>query len=325
MARKKANNFINVFKIFFSSIHYYFLYLDQTCKYLLFPVLGQIFSIILIFTLTYFFTINFDKIKNSCSFFENETTLFTTFIVILFPLFIILIKAIFDYLIAFSALNLLFYTISNKKTVKKIDFNTNNTVIKRKLLNYIILLFLVTILFIIPPFIFLAPVIGIFLSLSFQVFSLEGDISAIKSIKRSIEMIKSNFVPTLILLILCFTLTYMFLPSLFIWTCEKISIYYFFLNSCEKFANILPLNNLLTEINNFGILAEPLKEFLSPLSIARQITEGSLSFIIISFTLPFRCCCFSQLYKLYDSEKIKENSKETDEIIKRACEKKRKN
>ena len=325
MARKKSNNLINVFKIFFSSINSYFIYLDQTTKYLLFPVLGQIFSIIFIFTLTYFFTINYNNLINSCTFLKNETNLLIIFIIILIPLFLILIKAIFDYIIAFSALNILFYTNSNKKNTKKIDFSANNNVIKRKLFNYIILLFLVTILFIIPPFLFIAPIIGIFLSLSFQVFSLEGDVSAIKAIKRSIEMIKSNFVPTLILLILCFTLTYMFLPALFIWTCEKISIYYFFLNSCEKFVNILPLNNLLTEINNFGILAEPIKEFLSPLSIARQITDGTLSFIIISFTLPLRCCCFTQLYKLFDSEKIKENSKETDEIIRRSGIKKRKN
>lgn len=325
MAKKKSNNFINVFKIFFSSIHTYFLYLDQLCKFLLFPILGQIIPIILIFILSYFFTTNFDNLKDSCSFFENEKNLFTIFIIILVPLFIVLIKAIFDYIIAFSSLNILFYTNSNKKTAKKIDFSANNNVIKRKLFNYIILLFLVTILFIIPPFIFLAPIIGIFLSLSFQVFALEGDVSATKSIKRSIEMIKSNFIPTFILLLLCFAITYMFLPSLFIWTCEKISIYYFILNSSEKFANILPLENLISQINNFGVLSEPLKEFLSPMSIARYLTEGTLSYIIICFTLPFRCCCFTQLYKIYDSEKIKENSKETDEIVRRACTKKGKN
>ena len=48
-------------------------------------------------------------------------------------------------------------------------------------------------------------------------------------------------------------------------------------------------------------------------------------FLVIGFTLPFRCCCFTELYKMYDSEKIKEFSKSTDEIVKRATGKKGKN
>ena len=50
-----------------------------------------------------------------------------------------------------------------------------------------------------------------------------------------------------------------------------------------------------------------------------------ITFLITGFTLPFRCCCFTELYKMYDSEKIKEFSKSTDEIVKRATSKKGKN
>ena len=75
MTRKKSNNFINVFKIFFSSIYLYFIYLDQTMKSLLFPVLGQVFSTILIFTLTYFFTINYNNLSARQTERKNKTSI----------------------------------------------------------------------------------------------------------------------------------------------------------------------------------------------------------------------------------------------------------
>lgn len=325
MARKKSNNLINAFKIFFSSIHTYFLYLDQTSKALLFPIFGQIISIALIFTLTGLFNTNIDTIQSSCAFFEDDKNLFITFFIILIPLFLIMAKSIYDYLIAFASLNILFYTNSNKKAVKNIDFKSNNNVIQRKLFQYIVLMFIVTILFSIPPLIFISPIIGIFLSLTFQVFALEGDVSAFRAVSRSIELVKSNIIPTIILLLLCIITTYIYLPGLFIWACEKSSIYYFLMNNCENFLNLFDLNNILPNQENLGFLNEPIQEFLSPVALARTVTEGTISFIIVGFTLPFRCCCFTELYKLYDSEKIKENSKSTDEIIKRATGKKGKN
>ena len=84
------------------------------------------------------------------------------------------------------------------------------------------------------------------------------------------------------------------------------------------FVNLLSLDSLneLLSIINFK---------LDSLTIAKYMAENVVTLIVIAFTLPFRCCCFTQLYKLYDSEKIKDFSKESDEIIVRATGKKRKN
>lgn len=328
MARKKSNKFTGIFKIFFSGLYSYFLYLDQTFKILAFPIFGQIISVSLILTLTYMFNTYYEDIKNSCALFDADQNLYITFFVILFPLFLIFLKAFYGYIINFAGLNLLFYTNSNKKTAKKIDFKANNDIIQRKLFAYIFLMFCVSIIFILPPFIFIAPLIGIFLCLVFQVFSLEGDISPFKAISRSISLVKSNFIPTCILLIFSIALTYIYLPCLFIWACEKTSVYYFLLNNCEKLTNLLPLNDFITNFNTIissSYLTPPLQDFMNeimtPLSLARLMAEGTISFIVIGFTLPFRCCCFTELYRLYDSDQIKEFSKDTDEIIKRAGKK----
>ncbi len=317
MQRKKSNKIINVFQIFFSSIKMYFLYLDQCIKYLLFPILGQLVSLIILFTILYYFNTNIDNIRNLSSFFENDKNLYLLFAFVLLPFLIIFFKAFYEYIIAFSSLNILFYTVSNKKKIKNIDFDANKKVIERRFFSYLVLIFIVTLLLIIPPFLFVAPIIWIFLCLSFQVFSFENDISGTGAISRSIELVRGNVLSTIILLVLCFMLTYWFLPNLFIWSCEKISLVTFMIGKIESFVNILNLDLLNDVLANVNLS-------IDALTIAKYTAEYIISLVIIAFSLPFRCCCFTQLYKLYDSEKIKDFSKQSDEIIARATGKKRK-
>lgn len=315
MAKKKSSKILGALSIFFSSAKTYFLYLDQCFKYLLFPIFGQLIGLALIFTCTYYFNINKENISNISPFFDKH--LYTIFYIVLLPFFAIFIKAFYDYMLAFCGLNLLFYTVSNKKKVKDINFKANKDVIKRRFFQYVLLLLLVTLLLIIPPLIIVAPIIWVFLCLSFQVFSFENGSSAFKSISRSIELVKGNFIPTTILLILCFVSTYLFLPSLFVWACDKISVTSFLINRIEIIAQMLPLddyNNLLSFVNYQ----------IDALMIAKNLAESLIAFVVIGFSLPFRCCCFTELYKLYDSDKIKEFSKSTDDIIERATGKKRK-
>lgn len=311
MTRKKSNKFIGVFQIFFSSIKTYFLYLDQCAKYLAFPIFGQIISLIILFSAAYFFAINIDNIKNINSFFANDKNLLITFFIIIAPVFFVFLKAFFDYIIAFASLNILFFTNSKNKKTKNIDFEANDNVIKRKLPNYILLMLIISLCSIFPP-------ILILFCLAFQVLALEGDISAPKAISRSIELVKGNIIPTIILLLLCYLSTYWFFPELFMWLSEKISLTTFTVTRFETFFTLLPIeqyNNYLSIINLS----------INATELAMIAFSFMISFIVTGFTLPFRCCCFTELYRLYDSDKIKENSKNTDEIVRRATRKKGKN
>lgn len=315
MAKKKTNKIIGAIKIFFSSANTYFLYLDQCFKYLSFPIFGQLIGLALIFTCTYYFNTNIDNIRNISPFFDKH--IYAIFAIILLPFFAIFIKAVYDYILAFCALNLLFYTVSNKKKVKDINFKGNKEVIQRRLFQYVLLMLIVSILIAVPPFIVVAPIIWVFLCLAFQVFSFENGTSAMKAISRSIELVKGNFIATAILLILCGFTTYWFLPNVFIWAFDKISVTPFLINRIEVITQMLPLKeyNDILSIVNYQI---------DPLTIAKYMAESIVIFIVVGFSLPFRCCCFTELYKLYDSEKIKEFSKATDDIIERATGKKRK-
>ncbi len=244
MPRKKSNKLIEVFKIFFSSIKTYFLYLDKSTKMLAFPILGQLLSVILIFTATYYYVENLENIKNINGFFANNNNSLLIFILVLLPLLIIFIKAFYDYIIAFGSLNIMFYTVSKKKKVKDVDYKAINGTIERNLFNYVLLILLVTLIFIIPPLCFVAMITGIYLSLCFQVFALEGEKSPIKSISRSIELVKGNVFPTILMLLLCIFTTYKFLPELFIWASEKAGFSFLLVSNWEGFFNLLPIDNI---------------------------------------------------------------------------------
>lgn len=316
MAKKKFK-FFDVFNIFFGSLKTYCLYLDQCTKFLVFPIFGQLFSLIIIFTLTYYFRTNYENIKGSAAFLNNDQTLFILFLIVILPFLLVFAKALYDYLIAFSSLNIMFYTVSNKKKLKDIDFKANNKVIERKLFNYIILMFIISIIMIVPPLCFIAPIIWIFLCLAFQIFALENDAGPVKSITRSAQLVKENFISTLLLLALTALLTYWFLPSVIIWALEKISVMSLFISGIENIALLLPfdvINSYLSIVNTS----------IDPVTIAKNTAEMSVYSIIVAFTLPFRCSCFTEFYRILDSEKIKAFSKQSDEIINRATAKKRK-
>ncbi len=315
MARQKNNNFIEVFKLFFTSIKTYFLYLDQCAKYLAFPIFGQLISLFILFAITYYFNTNIENIRNFNPFFQSDTNLLTAFFIILTPFLIVLICSIYKYIIAFESLNILFYTVSPNKKVKNIDFKANDKCIERRLFGYIVLMFIITILLITPPLIFISPIIWLFFCLAFQVYALENNSSPFSALSRSSSMVKSNILPVILMLVGCTLITYIFLPNLFIWALDKISVTHFFINISIPFIDILHLENY--SIQGIGNILP------DSVTLAKCLVESCVSFIIIGFTLPFRCCCFTQMYKLFDSEKIKEFSKESDEIIKRAAGKKR--
>ena len=207
-------------------------------------------------------------------------------------------------------LNIIFYTVSHQKKIKDIDFKANDRVIERKLFQYIILMFLVSILCIFPPF-------WIGLCLVFQVFALENDTNCFKAVSRSFKMTMENLFSVILMLVLVFILTYWFFPTLFIWALEKVSCIDFLVTKIEFYLQDLPYSDWNAYLSLVG-------QHIDSVTVAKNITEGSLMFIIIGFTLPLRCACFTELYRIFDTEKIKEFSKEDEEIIRRATSKKRK-
>lgn len=310
MRRKKSYNILSVFYIFFTSIKTYFLYLDKLVKYMFIPVIGQVLGLFLIFLATYYYNNNVNNIRKIPFFAQNEEHLLFCLFVILIPFLALFLHSCYRYIIAFSSLNVVFYTLNSKKKVKDIDFKANDRVIENKLFQYIMLMLFVSILCCFPP-------LWIVLCISFQIFSLESNTNFIKAISRSINLTLENIISVILMLIFVSILTYWFFPTLFIWTLEKISIIDFLITHVEIYFQKLPYQswNSILSLANMQI---------DSVIISRIFIETILNFIIIGFTLPLRCCCFTELYRIFDNRQIKELSKESEEIIRRASKRKRK-
>ncbi len=311
MGRKKFNKILSVFAVFFKSIKVYFMYLDKTAKYMSIPIMGQILGITLIFISAYYFNANIKNIVKIPFFANNSENLIFGLLIVLLPFLALYLYSFYKYIIAFCSLNIVFYTLASKKRVKEIDFDSSDKYIERRLFQYILLMTLISVLCIFPP-------LWIVLCLSFQIFSLESDSNFLKAAARSLKLTLENILAVILMLVMVFLLTYWFLPSLFLWSLEKTPFINFLITHLEVYMRILPFvqwNNILSV---FSV-------HIDSITVAKSVTELILTSIIIGYTLPFRCACFTELYRILDNEQIREFSKEDEEIIRRASSKKRKN
>lgn len=314
MSREK-NKYLKVFSIFFEGIKIYFKHLDKFMSYLAFPVFGQVLGVVLLLFVTYLYAVNLPVLTHNFVVLDNILASFILLLVLTVPGFFLLCKSFYDYLIAMAALNSISSTMSSKGKNKNLDMKVHHELIKRRSFKYMWLLAVLGIVYIVGSLPFFWVILALFLvysSLAIQVFALEESSGPISAIKRSFVLIKNNFWATTLLLILLLAFTYSLLPNLITWACEKSQIVYYLSIPTEKYFSLLPIDS----INEFLKTNELLKTFninyqLEAYEMATMWVSSTISFIVVSFTLPIRSCCCTLLYKQLDDEKIEENRKIT--------------
>ena len=120
----------SVWLIFFEGIKIFALNIHKFMLYMAFPVLGQILGIFLIFGLTFWFTQNMQDIAAKYDALNNMSSMITLIVVSVIPGVLILIKAFWDYLVAFVALNSM--TEGYLNTGRVYDFKAHNSVATQK-------------------------------------------------------------------------------------------------------------------------------------------------------------------------------------------------
>lgn len=308
MSREK-NKYLNMFNIFFTGIKIYFKNLDKFMLYLAFPVFGQVVGVAMLLFITYLYATYLPTLMANFVFFDNLLASFTLLIVLTVPVFFILCKAFYDYLIAMAALNSISNSISAKGKNKNLDIKVHHELIKRRSFKYMWLLAILGIAYLVGMLPFFWVILALFLvysSLAIQVFTLEESSGPISAIKRSFALVKNNFWSTTLLLLLITALTYFILPNLITWACEEIQLVYYLSLPIEKYFSLLPIDVINQTFQSFNI-----KYQLEVYEMARMWVTSSISFIVVSFTLPIRSCCCTLLYKQLDDEKIEENRKTT--------------
>ena len=274
--------------IFAESIGLYFSNFDKFVQYMSFPVLGQIAGLGLVLLITFFYTQNLPNLIEKYPALNNFNALILLSIIITLPGLAIFIKAFWDYLVAYSAINSMLDNML--KSGRVYDFDAHTELVKRRSVPFVGLWFLFgifSILAICPLFWVVCGILAIYFVLVFQIFTFEPELSPAGCVKRSLNLIKGHFASTFMLMAFVGLLTYLFIPQIIIKLFDIGNINNFFANL------IMPIVSQLPDLNlqMYG-LPEISKENIALFTIQTFVAQ-----ILIQYTLPLRSILWSMWYR----------------------------
>jgi hypothetical protein len=280
-------------KIYFSNI-------DKFLSYMLFPVLGQFCGIILAFGLSLGFA---EKITQR---FDNPLVALGLVLLLAMPGLLIFVKAFWDYMVAYVALNSM--TEGALTSGKVYDFQSHNEVATRKAFKFVLFLIVVgalssiatSIFFIIPGF-----VLWIYFVLIFQVFTFEDDMPIQDYFKRSFVLIRGNWLRTFILLFVLIFFTIYILTV-------GVSVIFDYLNITDKLCLLFtPITNTIPLDFTNKVLTYFHYPIITPELISKSLFYTILSALIMGLTLPIRSICWSLWYLSLSEQQEKSQKKRT--------------
>ena len=278
--------------IFMESVGLYFSNIVQFAKYMTFPVLGQILGLILIFSATYLYAQNIPQLMLKYSILNNFNLLVAISVIVTLPGLVIFMKAFWEYLVAYGAINSMLENML--KSGRVYDFDAHTELIKRRTPSYIVLWLLVgifSLLAIVPIFWIPAGVLAVYFVLVFQVYTYEPELSPIGVLRKSLLLVKGHFLSTFMLLALVGALTYCLIPQIINMICEMIKITEFLSKVITPLVSALPI----AELNKLIAYA-----YLPPLKIEMitgVVVTSLISQIFIQYTLPMRSLLWGMWYR----------------------------
>ena len=274
------------------SIGLYFSNFDKFVKYMSFPVLGQIAGLLLVFILVFFYTKYMPYLMQRVSFFDNFSVLVLCAILITLPGLIIFIKAFWEYLVAYGAVNSMLDNML--RSGKVYDFDAHTELIKRRTLPFVglwLLFGIFSMLSVIPIFWIPCGVLAVFFVLIFQVFTYEPEQSPIGCARRSLILVKGHFASTFMLMALAGALTYILIPQIINSISEIIKLTEVLSGFVSNFIAELPINEINTTLTAYHL--EPIKiEEISTFAVTTFIAQ-----IFIQYTLPMRSILWGMWYR----------------------------
>lgn len=267
------------FKIYFTNIVKY-------TQYMLFPVFGQIIGLALIFGLTGW--IGHSKLLM----FNNFTVLALALLIVSLPGFVIFLKAFWDYLVAYGALNSMTEAVIS--TGKLYDLKAHTQVVTNRSVKFVVLLLIISILSLIaafPPFWALGVIFFVYFILVFQIFTFEEDKSIYECFRRSLYLVKGNFGRTVAIMLLVTVICHIVMTFATTFLCDITKISYLLKGVFENWAMNLPLNEVNEMLSAYKLPA------ITPLEIAKQILASLILFTVTGLTLPLRSSVWTVWYK----------------------------
>lgn len=295
--------------IFTESIGLYFSNFDKFVKYMTFPVLGQIGGLILIFGLYYLYI---KYIPADLDF----NLLILLAILVTVPGLAIFLKAFWEYLVAYGAVNSMLDNML--KSGKVYDFDAHTELIKRRTVPFIgiwLLVGIFSLLSALPIFWVPCGILAVFFVLIFQVFTYEPELSPVGCAKKSMLLIHGHFASTFMLIALAGALTYVFVPQIVLSISEILKITDALSNVAGAFLETLPI----LEINKYLALA-----YIPPITIeglSTLVVSSFISQIFIQYTLPLRSILWGMWYRELNGSLPAPEKKKSTRKVKRPSEK----
>ena len=293
-----------ILNIFFKSVTIYFQNFTSFFKYMAFPVFGQIAGIVWILAISFCYINYLPELMGKSAIMSNFSVILAVFLLITLPGLFVTLKAFWDYLVAYGAINSMLDGLI--KSGRLYDFPAHNEVVTRKSAKFIaiwLLISIMSIIAIIPIFWIFGIIFFIYFILVFQIFIFEPEESVFGCFKRSLEIIKGNWGKTFLLAILIGIFTNWFLPFVVNKTLELLSIIKFLAIPVDGITTLLPIK----EIND----SLSIQNRLTSLEISTAIVSGFSTFIITGLTLPMRSICWGLWYKNNVVKSSNEKSKNT--------------
>lgn len=295
--------------IFIESIGLYFSNFDKFVKYMTFPVLGQIGGLLLVFTLSYLYA---KYIPETLNF--NFLVLLA--ILVTLPGIAIFMKAFWEYLVAYGAVNSMLENML--KSGRVYDFDAHTELIKRRTLPFIGLWFLFgifSLLSLIPIFWVPCGILAVFFVLIFQVFTYEPELSPVGCAKKSMLLVHGHFASTFMLIALAGALTYVFVPQIIISICEILKVTDFLSGIVIPFVETLPISELNKFLEHY---------YMQPINVS-EVAMFSVTTIIaqifIQYTLPLRSILFGMWYRELNGSLPSNEKKKSTRKIRKPSEK----
>ncbi len=280
------------FGIFTESVGLYFSNFSQFVKYMTFPVLGQVVGLGVTLLCTYIYSKNLPALIDKYPIFNDFGIMVLFSVIIALPGMIIFIKAFWEYLVAYGAVNSMLENML--KSGKVYDFNAHTELIKRRTPSFVVVWLILGVFSVFAAFpLFWVPagIIAVYLTLVFQVFTYEPELSPVGCIKKSFNLIKGHFGSTFMLLALAGTLSWIFVPQIFNYLFNITGANSFLANSFAKLVEIFPLN----EINRF--LSQVNLPLITNDDVSMFFVTTTVTQVVIQFTLPIRSMMCGLWYK----------------------------
>jgi len=320
---KVENNFI---WIILAAIRIYSSNFLRISSYMLFPVLGQVLGLLLVFCLAGVFSAYLPELAAKNPAFNSIPTVMLSIILITIPGLLIFIKAFWEYLVVYGAMNSV--TQGFLETGKIYDYPAHKATVTQNALSFIALWVLYSIfvsLGIIPLLWVPVAVFFVYFVLVFQVFSFEQNITPVDYFTRSFTLIRGNFIRTVLIMFIIGIFTHVIFVQGFSVLFDFTRITQFlgslFESTIVELVPIDEINNIISTINeliiNITHNATVQMDLITPAKVSAFFIYQVIAFLVISFTLPLRSITWALWYKALKEVELKKSNKENKKTVRK--------